>query len=372
MKYDVTNPGSGVYFDGVTARRHPVEVSLAEAGLRISGEQIYVRWPYEELEHLSAPEGVLRLSRAGAQNLERLEIRDPDLAHAIDERSHPVDRSGKTERRMRARALLWSMAAVLALVLMAIYGVPALADRITPLIPVRFEAWMGEAVDAQVRAMLDTKGVGKAFECGSHPGEQAGLAALQKMVTTLERAAGLRIPLHAVVVRRSEANAITLPGGHIYVFEGLIRAAESEDEVAGVIAHEIGHVAHRDGTRSVLQTAGISFLFGMLLGDFVGGGAVVIAAKTVLNSSYSREAEAAADRYAVGLMNTIGADGRALGAFLLRIEGSSHAGGPKILLDHPVARERVAAIEAASAPKAGTRLLEPAEWAALKRVCAGS
>lgn len=372
MKYDVTNPGAGIYFDGITARRHVVEVSLAEAGVRISGEQIYLRWPYDELEHLSAPEGVLRLGRLGAETLERLEIRDPDLAHAIDERSHPVDRSGKTARRMRARVLVWSMAAMAALVLMAIYGVPALADRLTPFIPVRFEAWMGEAVDAQVRAMLDTKGAGKAFECGGHPGEQAGLAAIEKMVKRLEQAAGLQIPLHAVVVRRSEANAITLPGGHVYVFEGLIKAAESEDEVAGVIAHEIGHVAHRDGTRSVLQTAGISFLFGMLLGDFVGGGAVVIAAKTVLNSSYSRETEAAADFYAVDLMNKVGADARALGAFLLRIEGSSHAGGPKILLDHPVARERAAAISAASAPAAGTRLLTPAEWAALKRVCAGT
>ena len=59
-------------------------------------------------------------------------------------------------------------------------------------------------------------------------------------------------------------------------------------------------MAHRDGTRSILQAAGLSFLFGMLLGDFVGGGAVVIGARAVLQSSYSREVEAAADRYGVG------------------------------------------------------------------------
>ena len=82
------------------------------------------------------------------------------------------------------------------------------------------------------------------------------------------------------------------------MFEGLIDKSESADELAGVIAHEIGHVAHRDGTRSLLQAAGLSFLFGMLLGDFVGGGAVVIGARAVLQSSYSREVESAADRYA--------------------------------------------------------------------------
>ena len=120
-------------------------------------------------------------------------------------------------------------------------------------------------------------------------GRDAGRAALAKLIGKLEAAAALPIPLETKVVRRSEANAIALPGGHIYVFEGLVDKSESADELAGVIAHEIGHVAHRDGTRSILQSAGLSFLFGMLLGDFVGGGAVVIGARAVLQSSYSRE-----------------------------------------------------------------------------------
>ena len=109
---------------------------------------------------------------------------------------------------------------------------------------------------------------------------QAGRAALDTLIGRMERAAGLPIPLKAAVVRRNEANAIALPGGHIYVFEGLIAQAKTPDELAGVIAHEIGHVAHRDGTRSILQAAGLSFLFGMLLGDFTGGGVVVLAAQT--------------------------------------------------------------------------------------------
>ena len=111
-------------------------------------------------------------------------------------------------------------------------------------------------------------------------GERPGRAALDKMVHRLEAAATLPMPLQIAVVRRDEANAIALPGAQLYVFRGLIAKADNADEVAGVIAHEIGHVAHRDGTRSVLQAGGLSLLFGMLLGDFVGGGAVVIAAKS--------------------------------------------------------------------------------------------
>ena len=187
----------------------------------------------------------------------------------------------------------------------------------------------------------------------------------------MESGAGLPIPLKPIVARRNEANAVALPGGYIYVFNGLITKAQSADEVAAVIAHEIGHVAHRDGTRSILQAAGLSFLFGMLLGDFTGGGVVVIAARTIVQSAYSREVEGAADRYGVELMGKIGGDPRALGTILERISGVIEP-GIKILLDHPQTKERVIAINAAAA--AGLQvprrpLLTPNEWAALRRIC---
>jgi predicted Zn-dependent protease len=171
-----------------------------------------------------------------------------------------------------------------------------------------------------------------------------------------------------VIVRRDEANAITLPGGHIFVFKGLLDKAETPDELAGVIAHEVGHAAHRDALRSLVQAAGLSFLFGMVLGDFVGGGAVIIAAKTILQTSYSRQVEAAADAYGVTLMMKMGGDPRALAAILLRIAGTTHP-GPKLLIDHPETRDRVAAIEAMAKPGPRQALLTQSEWRALKSIC---
>ena len=91
------------------------------------------------------------------------------------------------------------------------------------------------------------------------------------------------------------------------------------------------------------RSAGLSFLFGMLLGDFVGGSAVVIGARAVLQSSYSREVEAAADRYGVDLMGRAGGDPRALGTVLTRISGAIHP-GMEILRDHPDTKARVAVI----------------------------
>ena len=367
------NSGSGIFFDGLTSARRDVVVVLAPSSLRICTQDgsLLAEWPYDQIEGLSAPDNVLRLGRRGSAALERLEILDQAFAAEIDARAALVDRTGQIQRRQRMRVIGWSVAATASLVLVAWFGVPAIAARLTPLLPPAAERKLGDAVNMQVRGMLDSRKAGASFDCGTTPPEAAGRAALDKMLRRLEAAAGLALPLRANVVRRDEANAVALPGGQVYVFRGLIAKADTADEVAGVIAHEIGHVAHRDGTKAVLQGAGLSFLFGMLLGDFVGGGAVVFAAKTVLQSSYSREAETEADAYGADLMNRAGGDAHALATMLDKIGGATEP-GMKILLNHPETKARVAAINKIAATRPPSAFLDAGEWAALKMICAGS
>jgi Zn-dependent protease with chaperone function len=370
----MTISGKAIYFDGVTSAQHDVTVEVAPAALVIRAPDgtLLAQWAYDRIEAKSAPDNVLRVGPPGGDVLARLEVRDPQLAAAIDDLSIPIDRSGKTERRARFKVAAWSIAATVSLFLMAVFAVPAVATRLAPLVPYSLERKLGEAVDAQVRPTLESKKSGASFECGTAEGEKRPLAIFtDKVVGQLEQAARLPIPLRVLVVRNSDANAITLPGGKIYVFQGLIEKSETPDELAAVIAHEVGHVAHRDGTRAVLQGAGLSFLFGMLLGDFVGGGAVIIAAKVILQTSYSRDVEAAADGYAVELMSAIEGEPRALGTILLRIAGSSHS-GMKILLDHPETKSRVAAINAMAKSGPIRPLMDGKEWAELKTICAGS
>lgn len=368
----MTTSGQASYFDGVTSARHDVTVTLGPSTLQIQAAdgRILAEWPYGEIEALSAPDGLLRIGRIDNAVLARLDVRDPQLAAAIDNVSIPIDRSGLTERRGRRKIVFWSLAATVSLVLVAIYGVPEIASRLAPLVPYPVELKFGAAVDAQVRNVLDKDGAGARFICGNDESEKLGRAAFDKVFAKLEQAAKQPIPLRISVVRNADANAVTLPGGIIYVFRGLIDKAESADEVAGVIAHEIGHVAHRDGTRTMLQHGAMSFLFGMLLGDFVGGGAVIIVAKTILQTSYSRSVEAAADTYAVDLMKRIEADPRALGTILTRIAGSSHS-PLKMLLDHPETKDRVEAMNARAGSGPIKPLLDPSEWADVKRICSG-
>jgi Zn-dependent protease with chaperone function len=365
--------GAGVYFDGMTSARREVFVVLKSAGLQISDHDGHSlsEWPYEELEELSAPDNLLRLGRRNSTVLERLEISDPAFAAEIDARAALVDRTGALQRRQRFSVIAWSFGATASLLLVAWFGVPAIAERLAPLLPAAVERKLGDAVDMQVRGMLDPRHSGTAFDCGKTASEMPGRAALDKIMRRLESSAALPFVLRTDVVRRDEANAIALPGGRVYVFRGLIDKAGNADEVAGVIAHEIGHIAHRDGTKAMLQGAGLSFMFGMLLGDFVGGGAVVLAAKTVLQSSYTRDAETAADIYGAELMNKSGGDARALATILDKIGGATEP-GMKILLDHPETKARVAAINKLANAQAPSAFLDAAEWAALKRICAGS
>src|SRR3990172_832656 len=149
--------GAGIYFDGRTSVRHDVGVTLGASALQIAGRDStpLAEWPYDQIEELAAPDGVLRLGRRGSTTLARLEITEPHFAAAIDARAHHVDRTGMRQRRQRLSVIGWSVAATVSLVLVAWFGVPAIAERLAPLLPAGNESKLGAAIDLQVRAMLD-------------------------------------------------------------------------------------------------------------------------------------------------------------------------------------------------------------------------
>src|SRR5262245_66022171 len=101
----MTRSGPGIFYDGKTSARHTVQVELDGAGVlvRAARGDLLARWPYGDLEHLSAHDGMLRLGRADNPVLERLEIHDPELAAAIDDVGATVDRTRGAERPVRPR-----------------------------------------------------------------------------------------------------------------------------------------------------------------------------------------------------------------------------------------------------------------------------
>jgi Zn-dependent protease with chaperone function len=366
--------GQAIFFDGVTSVRRTVmiELGLAAMEIRAPDGEALAAWRYGELASYSAPDGMLRVGPA--TSAARVEIRDGDLAAAFTARAGRVQQLGPVDPRTRRKVVGFSLAAVASAVLAAMFAVPATVERMAPLVPLAVEQRLGAGADAAFRATL-ARDHGERFECGQGPDGEASRAALDKLVSRLEAAAELPLPVRVTAVRRAEDNATALGGGHIYVYAGAIHSVTTPDELAAVIAHEMGHVAHRDGSRRVIYSAGLWLLFGPLIGDFSGGAAGWVAMHTVLLPSYSREREAEADAFGSELMLKLGRDPRALANYLLRHGVGSGSTVEILLRDHPERLARAAAIEAIAraAPNGGgnvaSALLTTAEWAALKRIC---
>src|SRR5215831_14722665 len=245
-----------------------------------------------------------------------------------------------------------------AIIAMIWFGMPLLANQLAAVAPNSWEGWLGDAVAPRIRTVF-----GAACE------KPAGVAALQKMVGHLQERARLPIAPEPAVLRSGMQNAFALPGGRIYVLSGLVTKAETPDELGGILAHELGHVSHRDGLRRLIRDGGTSFLVGLLFGDVTGSGAVLMAGRSVLSASYSREDETGADRFAVSIMHTLGRPTAPLGMLLERITGAGRPEAPSILHTHPLTAERKAMLEAENIPATGPALIEDGEWQDLKRTC---
>jgi hypothetical protein len=145
------------------------------------------------------------------------------------------------------------------------------------------------------------------------------------------------------VVDAKEINAFALPGGFTYVNRGLIEAAKNEGEMAGVIAHEISHVALRHSTAQIAKAQkyqGLA-LGGAILGAILGGGAGAavyqgsqLGVGTVL-LRFGRDYEKQADLLGSHIMANAGYDPRDLANMFRTIEQQSGSGGPQWLSDHP-------------------------------------
>src|SRR5690606_34691134 len=108
---------------------------------------------------------------------------------------------------------------------------------------------------------------------------------VEALVARLSAAAGPELgPIQVVVLDDSTVNAFALPGGHVFVLSGLLKSAESTEEVAAVLAHELGHVARRHHVRNAIRELGVVTAFSLLLGDVDGVTAMILGQARDLSS----------------------------------------------------------------------------------------
>ncbi len=347
-----------VYFDGMSNRRRFVSLAFADA-LEIREEGAApVSWAYDDIRQTDGPSGMLRVSCLSASPLARLEIRDEALAAELASRCRQLGEN-RAGGGAVGKIVGWSVAAGVSIVLLVLFALPFAADRLAPLVPKAFEQRLGEASEVQIRTIFSDQVCDRA----------AGQAAYTKLLTKLREAAGLDTDVQSTVLATEIPNAFALPGGKVYLFSALLTKAENPDELAGVLAHELGHLRHRDNMRGMIYDGGASFLIGLLFGDVTGSSALIFASRSLVTASYSREAEQNADSVTIEVMHKLGRSPKPMGELLFRITGKEGGRNLSILAGHPLTEDRLQRMTAEDRPPTGPPLLTNKEWAALKAIC---
>ena len=220
------------------------------------------------------------------------------------------------------------------------YGLPALASAAASVTPPA----VIQAIDAGALRTVDRVLFSKS---ALEEADRARILLLFEELTILagEERAPLRLEFRDG--GRVGANAIALPGGTIIVTDELVGLAENDDEIAGVLAHEIGHVEHRHSLKQIYRVLGLGFMLSVVGGDSGQIVEDVIAQAALLeNLSYSRAFEREADGYSVELMVAAGRDPAAFVDLLDRITGEGESDGKTGWLStHPGSADRREAVE---------------------------
>ena len=349
---------AAVFYDGTSSRRHAVQLGLQDKLDIIGNGAVLAAWPFADIRRVDGVAGVLRLSCQSAPSLARLELRDTALTEALILCCPHLD-DNTVGRRGLAAIIGWSIAATVSIVAVIWFGLPLAADRLAPLVPPALERRIGDAAEGQISAMFG----GKA--CTG----TAGGFAFNKLIKEISTAAGFDTPVRSAVLDTPVPNAFALPGGKVFLFDGLLARANDPDEIAGVLAHELGHLRHRDNMRSMIYDGGASFLIGLLFGDVTGSSALIFASRSLVTASHSREAEQNADSVTIEVMHKLGRSPKPMGELLFRITGKEGGRNLSILAGHPLTEDRLQRMTAEDRPPSGPPLLTAEEWTALKGIC---
>lgn len=362
---DITATARGRFSDAKTAGSAHVDLRLDHRGIVIDGvpgSADSVVWPYGALATdmpVSRHSGEALITYRHMPNA-TLYVDDHDFVVALCREAGHLTTSA--HRWRWARPLIVAAALVCA-------GIGALwfadvkpARAIATVMPERVRIAFGEKVIHYI--------AGRYPRCVA----PAGRRALDKILVRLIPEQAARDKFDVIAVDWSLVNAFAAPGGRIVVTSGLIRSAQSANEVAGVIAHEIGHGIELHPEAGIVRAVGLSAIMDIMLGG--SSGTLGSISGVLIQNQYAREDERAADMQALRLLKGASVSQKGLAAFFTRIangaiNGMKDNGGPSpldLLRTHPRPGER--AVYVSKTPSYPTRpLLRDNEWQALKTVC---
>lgn len=222
--------------------------------------------------------------------------------------------------------LAWMVGGLITIVAVISLGFWWLAELVVPRVPVDVEVWAGKYLLEKYRHQENS--------------ELTNL--LQKMLKTLPPDSPLKKYTFSVSVAENEAvNAMALPGGQIMVFSGLLKNVHSENELAMVLGHELGHYAHRDHLRGMGRGLGVTLALAMFFGQDSSVAGIASDLFLGMEMRYSRQQETAADAFGLDMLTA--GYGHAGGAtdFFSRLAGEAGGKLPYLLASHPHPEDRI-------------------------------
>jgi beta-barrel assembly-enhancing protease len=353
------------YFDGKSARDCQVDVIAGSGTIMFSGNQTpETIWSIAGLHAIDPPSPGQPYRLTHDQNPgARLIIRDASFVESLVAQSSHL--KGGYSKSDISHIVGWTLGGLAIFTAVGYIFMALLPDKVAQVLP---EAWR-ERVGKQMETSL-TSG---SKACSSTEGN----AALGAMIANLAEGQADMPPISVHIYDLPILNAFAVTGGNIIITRELIEKAGGPDEVAGVLAHEIGHVAHRHPEAQLIRMTGLQVLASVFTGSKGGDTTTSIAGIAAL-LSYSRTAEAEADAYARDTLGNASIDPLALKRFfetIVKLEDEKKDKSPTLsalgglFATHPGTEDRIKLIEPLPVGKTAKPSLSETQWQALKRIC---
>ena len=247
----------------------------------------------------------------------------------------------RRELSKRLKVTLWCLAVFAMVAWMAWMATGVMARSLVTRIPREWEDKIGGEVLKEMQAEMTFV---------EDQNRVAQLAALAAPLTRTVGGTNLQFTFH--IVEDEEPNAFALPGGHIIVYTGMLDLVDRPEELLGVIAHEVAHVAQKHGFRKALSAAGPFLIFGVFLRD--GNGMLSVLSENsglLIQQSFSQEYETEADNVGWQYLVDANIDPRGMTDLFLKLKGyemsqSLERVTPEAFDSHPALDKRLKRLEA--------------------------
>jgi beta-barrel assembly-enhancing protease len=364
---------AAIFFDGETAHDQAVNVERVGNELHFQGEHTSLtRWSISGLHPIDPPSPgqPFRLTH-DSQKGSRLILRDDAFINDLIANNSAL-KGGYSWRHLR-QVLGWTAGGLAVAAALGWLAISFLPQELAHLLP---DSWRNRVGEQIVSSLVE-----KAKKCET----PAATGAWSAMIAKLAEGNSSLPPISVSVYDLPIMNAFAAPGGRIVFTRQLLQEAETPDEVVGVLAHEIGHVAHLHPESQMVRLAGLQILISAVSNGGSGEWAGNIAALAAI-FRYSRDAEREADEYARSTMAAASIDPTGLKHFFERVlkqeKGiSSSTQTPSatepttlerigsIFSTHPGTEERLKDIQPLPADHVPVKVLNDEQWKALKAVC---